>query len=66
MDYVEMISQLGFPIVCVLGLAWYVNKMTSDFQKTVIEMYTKHYDEVSELKDAINNLALKLEGKQDL
>lgn len=60
MNYVDLISSVGFPITCVVGMAWYINKLTGEFQKTVISISERHNKEVTELKVAIDNLAEKI------
>lgn len=58
MDIVSMISNLGFPIACVIGLALYVRELTS-----------QHKNEVDELRTAIENNTLvisKLCDKLDI
>lgn len=35
MDYVQLISTVGFPIVACIALAWYVKYMTDGFNKTI-------------------------------
>lgn len=35
MDYVQLISTVGFPIVACMALAWYVKYMTDGFSKTI-------------------------------
>ena len=35
MDYVQLISTVGFPIVACIALAWYVKYMTDGFNRTI-------------------------------
>ena len=60
MNYVEIISNYGFPIACVVCLAWYVNKITQDFRGTIEIMSNQHRDEVQKLADSIDKLAEKI------
>ena len=62
MNYIDMISSVGFPIVCVFGLGFYVNKITAEFQQTIREMTLNHATETTELKEAINNLAIEIKS----
>lgn len=47
MDITEIISNLGFPIACVIGLGYYVRELTN-----------QHREEVKELSKAIDNNTL--------
>lgn len=47
MDIVDLISNLGFPIACVIGLGYYVRELTN-----------QHREEVKELSKAIDNNTL--------
>ena len=47
MDIVDLISNLGFPITCVIGLGYYVRELTN-----------QHREEVKELSKAIDNNTL--------
>lgn len=58
MDIVEVISNVGFPIACVIALAYYVR-----------EINNQHKTEVDDLRTAIENNTLvitKLIDKLDL
>ena len=33
MEYINLITELGFPIACVVGLAWFVYKLYKDSVK---------------------------------
>lgn len=46
---VQLISSLGFPIVCCIAMFWQNNKLTAS-----------HKEEVSKLNDAINNNTIAL------
>jgi len=46
---VTLIQTIGFPIVCVIGLAWYVKYVTDENRKTVSDLMSKHKEEVEEL-----------------
>lgn len=58
MEIVDLISNVGFPIACVIGLAVYVR-----------ELNTQHREEVNSLREAIENNTLvisKLCAKLDI
>lgn len=52
---VQIINTVGFPIACVIGMAWYINEQ----QKT-------HKEEVKELSSAVSNNTLVLQKLVDL
>lgn len=43
-DFLSAVSNVGFPIVCVFALAWYVKYVTD-----------KHEKEITKLKESIDN-----------
>ena len=38
MDWVQLISSVGFPIVACLGMGWYVKYQTDNYRSEVKEM----------------------------
>lgn len=52
---VQFINTVGFPIACVVGMAWYIREQ----QKT-------HKEEVKELASAVSNNTLVLQKLVDL
>ena len=52
---VQIINTVGFPIACVVGMAWYIREQ----QKT-------HKEEVKELASAVSNNTLVLQKLVDL
>lgn len=60
MNYVDVLTNFGFPIMCVVCLGWYVNKLTQDFRATVEKLTATHSDEVNGLREAIEKLAEKI------
>ena len=61
-EWVQIVSNFGFPIACVSVLAWYVNKITNDFRATVEKMSETHKEEVTKLSESIDKLAEKIGG----
>lgn len=49
-EIVNMISTIGFPIVCTLGLAWYVREINTSFQNKLSEITAEHRSEISEMR----------------
>ena len=57
---VQLISTIGFPIVCCLMMGWYI-KYVSDADRTEINKITEqHRNEMTEITTAINNNTLAL------
>lgn len=51
MDPVQLISTLGFPIVCCIVLAIYVKQQNEQNRQDVKEMNQAHNEEIKTLKD---------------
>jgi len=72
-DIIQIVSTLGFPIACCLGLGWYVKILTTNFREDVKEMQKEHKDEIAKVTDALNQntiviqrLCDKLDKKEEL
>lgn len=60
-EITQMISNVGFPIVACVFMAWFINATLKDFTNTMREnttMLSKLCDKLDELQD------LKKEGKK--
>lgn len=51
---VSLISSLGFPIVCCLGLAWYVKYITDKHEKEIETLSKSHEKQTSDLKKSFD------------
>lgn len=60
-DIASLITTVGFPIVCCLGLAWYVKYQTDNNNKEVKEMRQEHQDEINKVTEALNNNTVALQ-----
>lgn len=47
-----VISNLGFPIACVIGLGWYVKYITDKHSKEMTTIMDKHETEVDKLRES--------------
>ena len=68
MDWVQLISSVGFPIVACLGMGWYVKYQTDNYRSEVKEMQKEHKEEISKMSEALNNnteALIKLTEKLD-
>lgn len=61
MDWVTIVSTLGFPIVMCGAMAWYVKYSTDESNKRIDALNDTHRDEVNSIKDALNNNTLVLQ-----
>lgn len=52
---IQLISNLGFPIVCCVGLFWYITKMTA-----------QHKEETDKLREAISNNTIVMQKLIDM
>ena len=55
------ISQVGFPIVCVIAMARYVKYITDNNREEINRINEKHATEMKEITTAINNNTLALQ-----
>lgn len=51
LDVINIISNVGFPIVCVLAMGWYVKYKTDKQDALISEMNTCHRSEVEDLSN---------------
>lgn len=65
MDWIQMISTLGFPIVACIGLGWYVKYQTDENNKRVDKMQDEHKEEIQKVTEALNNNTLALQRLVD-
>jgi uncharacterized membrane protein (DUF106 family) len=64
MEWAQLISTLGFPIVCCVALAIYVTKITQQNREDTKELNKQHTEEMLEfkedIKEALNNNTIAL------
>ena len=60
-EVVQAISTVGFPIVCVLILFWYVKYVTDRNTEELKELREAHATEVSQMTQALNNNTLTIQ-----
>ena len=65
--WVQLISSLGVPIVAMIGLAWYIvnrdkqqRERDAEFEQMMQDIMKEHRQEVSDLRECINNNTLVL------
>lgn len=57
----QAVTTVGFPIVCCLGLGWYVKYMTDRNREDINKITEMHRTEMSEMSVAINNNTMALQ-----
>jgi len=56
----ELISTVGFPIVCFGACAWYVKYREDKNDEQIDKLNTMHNDETKRMTEALNNNTLAL------
>ena len=54
-DIVQVVSTVGFPIVCCGGLAWYVKYVTDKEREMRVNMQKEHNEEMKKITDEHRN-----------
>lgn len=55
-----IISSLGFPIFCCIGLGWWIKTITENFNNQLEETRKDHKEEIKTLKDSLDNNTIAL------
>lgn len=55
-----IISSLGFPIFCCIGLGWWIKTITENFNNQLEETRKDHKEEIKALKDSLDNNTIAL------
>ena len=55
MDWIQIVSTLGFPIVMCGGMAWYVKYITDRNYEHLTEERKNHEEEARSIRDALIN-----------
>lgn len=60
-EIVNIISSLGFPIACVLGLGYYVNKLTENYRSDLANLEEESRKQTQIFREALleNTVAIK-------
>lgn len=61
MDWIQLISSVGFPIVACMGMGWYVKYQTDNYRDEVKELQKEHKDEINKMTEAIDNNTLTMQ-----
>lgn len=60
MSAVEMITQIGFPIVAAIGVAGYIVKLNNDHREDVRELTRENNEKIDKLSKVVNNNTLAM------
>lgn len=61
----ELISTVGFPIVCFGACAWYVKYREDKNDEKIEKITTMHFEENKRMVDALNNNTVALNNLAD-
>ena len=61
----ELISTVGFPIVCFCASAWYVKYREDKNDEKIAKITTMHFEENKRMVDALNNNTIALNNLAD-
>lgn len=61
MDWINIISSVGFPIVACAAMAYYVKYSTDSYKEQLEKVNEAHKAEVSDLSEAIQNNTLAIQ-----
>ena len=56
----DIITNVGFPIACVIGLGWYVKYITDKNREQIDRIMEQHQSEMKEVTQALNNNTLAI------
>ena len=61
----QFIQTVGFPAVCVLGMAWYVKYVTDQHHEEIQKLNDDHKKEMDEVTKALNNNTIAMQKLTD-
>lgn len=62
---ISFVQTVGFPAVCVLGMAWFVKYITDQHHSEINKLNDQHRIEISEITTALNNNTIALQKLTD-
>lgn len=57
---IDLIPTLGFPVICVIALGWFMSKMWSDNNKRSIEREERMSKQIDRFGDSLDNFNITL------
>lgn len=58
---IQLVSSVGFPIVCCGAMAYYVKYITDKNRESLEKLNNQHQEEVTGMTDALNNNTLAIQ-----
>ena len=55
MEWTQIITSVGFPIVACIGLAFYVKYIVDAYRTEVKELRKEHQEEIGKITEALNH-----------
>lgn len=62
----QAVGTVGFPIVCAIGMGWYIKYSTDRNREDIAKLNEQHKNEMSEVTLALNNNTLAIQHLCDM
>lgn len=62
----QAVGTVGFPIVCAVGMGWYIKYSTDRNREDIAKLNEQHKNEMSEVTQALNNNTLAIQHLCDM
>lgn len=59
-SFIQLVSTLGFPIVCCGAAGWYIKYITDKNREQINKIMEQHQSEIKEITTALNNNTLAI------
>lgn len=66
MDWIQIVSTLGFPIACCIAMGLYVKYQTDNNRADIRYMNEQHEKEMADVTQAINNNTIAINHLVDM
>lgn len=63
---IQAVGTVGFPIVCAIGMGWYIKYSTDRNREDIAKLNEQHKNEMSEVTLALNNNTLAIQHLCDM
>nr|DAH25166.1 MAG TPA: YvrJ protein family protein [Bacteriophage sp.] len=62
----QAVGTVGFPIVCAIGMGWYIKYSTDRNREDIAKLNEQHKNEMSDVTVALNNNTLAIQHLCDM
>lgn len=62
MDILNVINTVGFPIACVVAMAFYCKYLTDNYRSDIKESESRHKAEMDKIVESVNNNTLAIQA----